>query len=79
ANSNAEALDLILKERRKELVTRGLRWQDLKRLNRDGHFQQTLKRSIGENTYELPANDPRYVLPIPSYVINFNHIEQNKY
>lgn len=79
ANTNAYALDLILKERRKELVTRGLRWQDLKRLNRDSHYQQTLKRSIAEKTYELPPNDPRYVLPIPSFVINFNHIEQNKY
>lgn len=77
ANTNAEALDLILRERRKELVTRGLRWQDLKRLNRDSRYQQTLKRSIGENKYELPANDPRYVFPIPSFVINFNHIEQN--
>ncbi|WP_288244851.1 RagB/SusD family nutrient uptake outer membrane protein [uncultured Chryseobacterium sp.] len=77
ANTNAEALDLILRERRKELVTRGLRWQDLKRLNRDSRYQQTLRRSIGENIYELPANDPRYVFPIPSFVTNFNHIEQN--
>ncbi|WP_333577760.1 RagB/SusD family nutrient uptake outer membrane protein [Sphingobacterium sp.] len=79
ANNSSEALDLILKERRKELVTRGLRWQDLKRLNRDNKYQQTLKRIIGDNTYELPPNDPRYVLPIPSFVINFNHFEQNKH
>lgn len=79
ANNVSELLDLILGERRKELIARGLRWQDLKRLNRDAKRQQSLKRTIGNNTYELPANDPRYILPIPSFVINFNHIEQNKY
>lgn len=79
ANTNSEALDLILSERRKELVTRGLRWQDLKRLNRDAKYQKSLRRNIGSDFYELPANDPRYILPIPSFVINFNHIEQNKY
>lgn len=79
AQNAAAALDLILKERRKELVTRGLRWQDLKRLNRDPKYSQTLIRKIGDETFTLPANDPRYVLPIPQFVINFNHIEQNQY
>ncbi|MDN4011491.1 RagB/SusD family nutrient uptake outer membrane protein [Chryseobacterium gambrini] len=79
AQNASSALDLILKERRKELVTRGLRWQDLKRLNRDPKYSQTLIRQIGDETYTLPPNDPRYVLPIPQFVINFNHIEQNQY
>ncbi|KXH84886.1 RagB/SusD family nutrient uptake outer membrane protein [Chryseobacterium kwangjuense] len=79
ATTTSDVLDLILSERRKELLTRGLRWQDLKRLNRDSKYQITLRRAIGSIIYELPANDPRYILPIPSFVINFNHIEQNKY
>lgn len=79
ASSNIDALDIILKERRKELLARGLRWHDLKRLNRDPKYAVNLTRIIGSETYSLPANDPRYVLPIPQFVINFNHIPQNLY
>ncbi|MFS4474602.1 RagB/SusD family nutrient uptake outer membrane protein [Chryseobacterium sp. T20] len=79
ASSNTNALDIILKERRKELLARGLRWQDLKRLNIDPKYAVNLTRTIGTAIYTLPANDPRYVLPIPQFVINFNHIEQNQY
>ncbi|UMQ43080.1 RagB/SusD family nutrient uptake outer membrane protein [Chryseobacterium sp. Y16C] len=79
ASSNANALDIVLKERRKELLARGLRWQDLKRLNIDPKYSINLTRTIGTEIFTLPANDPRYVLPIPQFVIDFNHIEQNKY
>ncbi|KKO89177.1 hypothetical protein AAW12_23935 [Sphingobacterium sp. Ag1] len=70
-------LDIILNERRKELLTRCLRWQDLKRLNRDPRYAKTLTRKIGDQIYSLPAGDPRYILPIPQFVINFNGIAQN--
>ncbi|MDR6546485.1 hypothetical protein J2810_002544 [Chryseobacterium rhizosphaerae] len=79
ATSRVNAIDIILTERRKELLARGLRWQDLKRLNRDPKYSVVLTRSIGSEVYTLPANDARYILPIPQFVINFNHIEQNKY
>ncbi|WP_164465174.1 RagB/SusD family nutrient uptake outer membrane protein [Chryseobacterium lactis] len=79
AKNNHDVLSSILLERRKELVTRGLRWQDLKRLNRDVKFAQTLIRRIGENIYTLPPNDPRYIMRIPQYIINYNHIAQNSY
>ncbi|WP_312508911.1 RagB/SusD family nutrient uptake outer membrane protein [Chryseobacterium culicis] len=75
----SDILEYILSERRKELVTRGLRWQDLKRLNNDPHFAKTLIRKIGDSTYMLAPNDPRYVMRIPQYVINYNHITQNTY
>ncbi|MBO9634125.1 MAG: RagB/SusD family nutrient uptake outer membrane protein [Chitinophagaceae bacterium] len=79
AQDATEALDRILIERRKELVARALRWQDLKRLNRDPRYAKTLTRTIGSETYTLPPNDPRYVLPIPQFVINYNGITQNQY
>ncbi|RKF37151.1 hypothetical protein BCY89_05730 [Sphingobacterium siyangense] len=79
ATNETDALGKILQERRKELLTRGLRWQDLKRLNRDPNYAKTLIRSIGNEVFTLPPSDPRYVLPIPQFVINFNHIEQNTY
>ncbi|MDR6513683.1 RagB/SusD family nutrient uptake outer membrane protein [Chryseobacterium camelliae] len=79
ASNEHEALKIILKERRKELLTRGLRWQDLKRLNRDPEFAQTLVRKIGNETYSLSPNDSKYVLPIPQFVVNFNKVKQNEY
>ena len=75
--SNGEdALTHVLRERRKELVWRGLRWQDLKRLNREGH-NITLTRQVNGITYTLPPNDPRYVFPIPDDEIALSDIQQN--
>ncbi len=56
-------LKRIFLERRKEMVFRGTRWEDLRRLNKELRFAQTLVREIGGNRYELPPNDPRYTGP----------------
>jgi len=72
-----EALEIILQERRKELVFRGLRWFDLKRLNKDPRFAVTLKRVIEDKEYILPPNDNKYLFPIPSAVIEMTGIKQN--
>lgn len=77
ASTKIEALDIILRERRKELLKRGLRFQDLKRLNKDPRYAKTLIRTVGDKTYTLPPNDRRYVFPIPQYIINYSGIEQN--
>ncbi|WP_312288471.1 MULTISPECIES: RagB/SusD family nutrient uptake outer membrane protein [Bacteroidota] len=77
ASTKVEALDIILSERRKELLKRGLRFQDLKRLNRDPRYAKTLIRIVGDKTYTLPPNDRRYIFPIPQYIINYSGIEQN--
>lgn len=71
------ALSLILKERRKELVYRGLRWSDLRRLNKDPLFATTLTRVINGQSYVLPPNDPHYTFLIPDYVIKLSGIQQN--
>jgi len=67
-----DPLATILTERRKELVMRGLRWTDLRRLNMDPRFAVTLTRYIDGQTYTLPPNDARYTWPIPQSVISFN-------
>lgn len=77
ANSADSALRLVLQERRKELIGRGMRWLDLRRLNRDPRFSITLTRSIGGIQYSLPPNDPRYTFYIPDIVIKSSGIQQN--
>lgn len=71
-----EALQLILKERRKELLFRGLRWSDIRRLNKEG-AQIKLTRRLNEQPIELPAGDKRFVLPIPPDVIRLTGMPQN--
>lgn len=77
ANSIQDALNKILFERRKELIWRGLRWSDIKRLNKIGAGIQ-LKRIVNGTEYSLPPNDPRYIMPIPDDEISRSKIEQNK-
>jgi hypothetical protein len=76
ASSIGEALDKILSERRKELVFRGLRWADIKRLNKEG-LGIVPKRKIDGKLYSLPPNSDRYALPIPQDIIELTGIEQN--
>lgn len=77
ASTADEALRLILSERRKELIFRGLRWTDLRRLNQDPRFAVTLTRNLDGNIYTLPPNDNRYVWPIPDQEIQLSGIAQN--
>ncbi|HTN37340.1 MAG TPA: RagB/SusD family nutrient uptake outer membrane protein [Arachidicoccus sp.] len=71
-----EALKWILAERRKELLYRGLRWMDIKRLNKEG-ANIILKRIIDGKSIVLPPNDPRYALAIPDDVIDISGMPQN--
>lgn len=75
---NEDLLTWILLERRKELIGTGLRWSDLKRLNLDTRFAKDLSRSVNGVSYSLPANDKRYVFPIPLNEILLTGISQNE-
>ncbi|MDR2284914.1 MAG: RagB/SusD family nutrient uptake outer membrane protein [Sphingobacterium sp.] len=74
--SKDEVVQLVLSERRKQLLVRTLRWYDVKRLNALG-ANISLTRNFNGKTYVLPPNDPRYALPIPINVIEISKIEQN--
>lgn len=74
--NSLDILGLILKERRKELVMRGLRWTDLKRFNLEG-ANIKLRRTANGTNYELKPNDRRYALEIPQDVIAISGIELN--
>lgn len=76
AKNGEEATQLILLERRKELIMRGLRWMDIKRLNRDG-AGINLERTINGQVYYLPANDLRFALPLPEETITMSNMNQN--
>jgi tetratricopeptide (TPR) repeat protein len=76
AATKEEALDIILAERRKELVMRNLRWMDIKRLNKEGR-NISLSRVIDGKTYTLPANDLRFAIPLPQKDLDFSGMPQN--
>lgn len=66
----------ILQERRKELIFRGLRWMDIKRLNKEGR-NIVLRKVVDGVEYQLQPNSNYYALPIPNDIINITGIEQN--
>lgn len=72
-----DALVVILKEREKEFPFSNLRWEDLRRLNKEGRFAKTLTRSLNAQTYTLTPNDKRYVMPIADDEIRLGGIAQN--
>ncbi|WP_345951204.1 RagB/SusD family nutrient uptake outer membrane protein [Mucilaginibacter sp. PAMB04274] len=77
ANKGA-ILNRIILERRKEMpFTAQLRWEDLKRLNRQTETQSTLRRLYRNNEYILLPNDPRYVYPLPDDELQLNNLPQN--
>lgn len=67
SDQQSEILEKILEERRKELLYRGLRWADLKRLNKDGH-EIELTRIVNGQQYRLNPNMKGWVYDIPAYV-----------
>lgn len=71
-------LKRIIWERRKELVNRGLRWTDLRRLNLEESFKTTLSRELNNVTYQLLPNDKKYAFPIPDREIELTGMPQNE-
>jgi starch-binding outer membrane protein, SusD/RagB family len=76
ANSMAEALSHILRERRKELIYRGTRWSDIRRLNNNG-ANISIERNLNGQNVSLSPNDPRFLFLIPQDVIDISGIQQN--
>lgn len=76
-----KCLRVVLDERRKELVFRGVRWSDLKRFNLDPSSAKVLLRYSYQDgnivVHELHPNDSRYVYLIPQEVIEISGMIQN--
>ncbi|MNH30825.1 SusD family protein [compost metagenome] len=74
AEDVGDAMTIVLDERIRELVFRGLRWFDLRRLNKDPRFKVTLEREYNGNTYRLEPNGKMYCFPIPRTENMYNHL-----
>ena len=77
ASNVQEALSIILTERRKELLDRGVRWIDIKRYNKDG-ANIILTRKMKGQTYTLQPNASYYALPLPADIIKASGVPQNE-
>jgi len=69
-------LSKILLERRKELLMRGLWWQDVKRLNKEGYNISLHRLHMGQ-TIILQPDAKQFVLPIPEDIIQLTGMQQN--
>jgi starch-binding outer membrane protein, SusD/RagB family len=78
ASNSVEALEIILTERRKELIGRGTRWADLRRLNQDQKYAVTQVRILNGDKYVFAADDmSKYLLLLPlDEILKFGY-EQN--
>lgn len=78
AATGADAMQLVLAERRREFFGTGLRWFDQKRLNKDAAYAITETRDFKGVTTTLQPNSNRYVFPIANKYILLNpEIQQN--
>lgn len=73
-----DPLSYVLDERRRELAFRALRWEDLRRLNKEAKYAKVITRNIDNNTYTLIPNNSKYTYLLPPNVIRLSGMEQNK-
>ncbi|ADQ80645.1 RagB/SusD domain protein [Paludibacter propionicigenes WB4] len=79
ATSKEELLATVLLERRKELLGNGMRWFDLRRLNKEPQFAKTVTHIYRGTSYTLEPNSANYIFPIDTKVIKLNpEITQNE-
>jgi tetratricopeptide (TPR) repeat protein len=75
--SDEMLLNRVLEERKKELIGRGIRWTDLRRLNQESGKESVTVRILNGNEYQLKPNSLHYTLPIPNAEIDRSGIPQN--
>jgi hypothetical protein len=77
ASTADDALRQVLVERRKETLFREDRWSDLRRLNQDPRYADTLIRVLNNKLYLLLPGDLHYTWLIPKAEIQLGGITQN--
>lgn len=64
-DSLEDPLGFLLDERKKELLFRGRRWADIKRLTGDPNVQLDIKRTLGDKVFTLTLDPMKQVIPVP--------------
>lgn len=72
ANNVSDALEIVKKERQRELAFTGNYWFDLKRYYNEGRDIPTFKRILDGNTYSLEPGSSKYIINISNNVRNLN-------
>lgn len=74
-----ETMELVINERRKELLLGFNRFFDLKRLNNEPEYAKTITRvfplvnkSVPQKTYTLQPNSRLYIIPFPLNAMRMN-------
>lgn len=74
-----ETMELVVNERRKELLLGFNRFFDLKRLNTEAEYAKTIVRkfpivnkTVPQQTYTLQPNSRLYIIPFPLNVLRLN-------
>lgn len=67
----------ILKERMRQLLFRGTRWEDIRRLNKEDRYRQDITRVVEGQEFRLVAGSERFVWPIPPTAISNGDYIQN--
>lgn len=73
--SKDELLKLIIQERRKELIGRGLRWLDVRRLSFESKYAVDMVRVLGVNKHTLDAEQIKtFAYSIPQSAIELGNL-----
>ena len=78
ATDAADALRIVIEERRREFFGRGTRWFDQRRLNMDAAFAKPITRTFDGQTFTLQPGSNGYTFPLALSLLVLNpEIEQN--
>lgn len=72
-----EVMNWVLRERKIELAWVGLRWFDMKRLNKEVDYQTTLTRTYQGKTLVFEPNSDLWVFPFPGTMLENGVVVQN--
>ncbi|MCH7414320.1 RagB/SusD family nutrient uptake outer membrane protein [Belliella sp. R4-6] len=72
-----DPVDKLFEEKQKQLVFRGTRWNDLRRMMMEGRIQNNLTKVVGEEEFTLVSGEKKWTYLIPFGEVSRNEIPQN--